>query len=161
MNQVPPILVVACGNAFAGADAFGALVLQALAGKVDPGVQLLDLGMNPTTLLDHLPGRRLLIIVDAALRDDTPMPALLDIDYFSPERPALLSQRTTSTHAMSIVGQLELARALGMLPRQVRLIAAIVEPHQADDIQTAQAQIPQAVQAVVQWTHPSRVGQGD
>jgi hydrogenase maturation protease len=152
MTPTPPILIAAVGNATAGADAFGSLVLQALAAHVNPAVQLLDLATNPTALLDHLPGRRLLVIVDAALQEDTPSPTLLDINYFSPHRPALASPPATSTHALSLADQLALARTLNLLPPEVRLIAALITPHQAANIESVRTLVPQAVVAILQYT---------
>ena len=152
MTIPQPILIAACGNASAGADAFGSLVLHALAAHADPNVQLLDLATNPTTLLDHLAGRQLLIIVDAALSKDASSSALLDIDYFSSDDLQLVSQRGTSTHALSIANQLELARTVGMLPPSVRLVAAVIQHQEAGDIQAAQAQVPKALQAILART---------
>jgi hydrogenase maturation protease len=152
MNTPPAILVAAVGNASAGADAFGSLVLQVLTARTHPDVELLDLATNPTALLDHLSGRRLLIIVDAALDETAAAPALLDMDYFSPHRPGLLSQPGTSTHALSVANQLELASTLKILPPEVRLIAAVAPRHRVHDIQAVQCLIPQAVEIILQYT---------
>ena len=62
-----PILVACCGNPLAGDDAFGHLVAEELQHDPMVGVEVLDLAMNPASLLDqNLEGRRVLLIVDAA-----------------------------------------------------------------------------------------------
>ncbi len=129
-HSVQPILIAACGNTLAGDDAFGPLVAREFSrnpGILPAGVEVLDLGMRPAALLDHLPGRRAVMLVDAALCPGTPAGELLEMDFFAPNRPALCADRTTSTHALSIAGQLELAQALSLLPPTVRLLALVVE----------------------------------
>ncbi len=124
-QRVQPILVAACGNTLAGDDAFGPLVARALGAQPLGGVAVIDLGMRPAGLLDFLPGRRALILVDAALSAHHAAGELLDLDFFGPDRPELCADRLTSTHAFSLAGQLELAEALGMLPPVVRLVALV------------------------------------
>jgi hydrogenase maturation protease len=124
---VQPILVAACGNTLAGDDAFGPLVARELERQSPSGADVIDLGMRPAGLIDHLPGRRAVILVDAALYPGHAAGELLDMDFFDPARPALCADRITSTHALSLAGQLELAEALGMLPRIVRLVALVAQ----------------------------------
>ena len=61
-----PILVAAYGNDLAGDDAFGPLVAEAVRAKVLAGVEVVNLGMKPASLLVHLAGRRAVCVVDAA-----------------------------------------------------------------------------------------------
>jgi hydrogenase maturation protease len=129
-HALQPILIAACGNTLAGDDAFGPLVARELAQQSLPGVEVVDLGMRPAGLIDHLPGRRAVILVDAALCPGAAPGVLLDMDFFAPNRPALCADRITSTHALSLAGQLELARALGMLPPVVRLVALEIQSAQ-------------------------------
>jgi hydrogenase maturation protease len=139
-TPVQPILVAACGNTLAGDDAFGPLVARALGARTPPGVEVIDLGMRPAGLVDHLPGRRGVILVDAALSPDHAAGALLDLDFFDPRRPALCADRLTSTHAFSLAGQLELAQALGMLPPVVRLVALVARNTQVGSAAAIPAQ---------------------
>ncbi len=119
------ILIASCGNPDAGADAFGPAVTAALRSQAPPHMKVVDLGIRPAALLDHLQDVDELIIVDAALLPDAREP-LLDIDWDSPDRPPLAHDDPMSTHGLSIAHQLELARALGLLPPHVRLIAATI-----------------------------------
>src|SRR5690606_20782439 len=99
----------ACGNVMASDDAFGPLVARELRRTDPPGVDVIDLDIRPAALLDHLAGRAGLIILDAVHAPDSEPGTVLDIDWFSEARPALLNDDTMSTHGLSIGMQLELA----------------------------------------------------
>ena len=75
-----PILVVAYGNDLAADDAFGPLVAEAVRAKAIEGVEVLNLGMKPAGLLDHLAGRRAVCVVDAARCDGLPPGTLIETD---------------------------------------------------------------------------------
>jgi hydrogenase maturation protease len=124
----PPILVAACGNLMAADDAFGPLVARRLRDSPPQNAEIIDLGMKPTGLLDHLDGRRASIIVDAAISNsEFPVGSLVDMDFFSPDRPELVHDMPLSSHGLSIAHELELARKLEMLPRHVMLVAAAID----------------------------------
>jgi hydrogenase maturation protease len=127
--ETPVILIAACGNRLAGDDAFGPLVAERLMREPRAGVEVVDLGMRPAGLIDHLSAgkRRAVILVDAAVGGGVRRGPLLEFDFFAADRPALCADRLTSTHAFSLAGQLELARALGMLPAVVRVVALMAE----------------------------------
>ena len=122
MTPPSPILVATCGNPFAAADAFGPLVAQALRDNPIPSVDVIDLGMRPAALLDHLHQRRALILVDAATGSGLPAGELFECDWDSPNRPQLVSQTPLSSHAIPLTDQLELARRLAILPPCVHLL---------------------------------------
>ena len=122
-DNITNLLAAACGNVMASDDAFGPLVARELR-RINPsGVDVIDLDIRPTALLDHLAGRSGLIILDAVHAPDAEPGGVLDIDWFSEQRPALLNDDTMSTHGLSIAMQLGLAEKLGLLPPSVRLIA--------------------------------------
>lgn len=122
-----PILVATCGNDWAGEDGFGPVVARLLHQRLLPGVELLDLGINPTRLVDYLPGRRELIIVDAmTAAGRLPAWEVVEFDWSDPARPALISERPVSTHGLSIPQQLDLAGTLGLLPPVVRVMGLVV-----------------------------------
>ena len=124
----PSILVATCGNVMASDDAFGPCVACELRRLDLPGVEVVDLDIRPAALLDHLPGKTGLILVDAAYAPHLEPGQVLDIDWFSPDRPGLANDDAMSTHGLSIAVQLDLAERLGILPARVRLIAATIEP---------------------------------
>jgi len=126
-SKVAPILVVACGNVMGGDDAFGPEVLRALERQPISGVDLLDLSMDPSVLLNHLAARSALIVVDAARADDLPTGTLIECDWDSPQRTRLaVGQSCSSTHGLGLADHIEMARRLGMLPPVVKLIALSV-----------------------------------
>lgn len=126
----PRVLIVALGNPTAGDDEFGPLVARALdellAQYPLPDVRVVNLAMNPFALLDHLPGPELLIIVDAAQSESAQAGQLVEIDWFSPDRPPLVRDAILSTHGLSIGDDIALAHRLNVLPREVRLVAVMV-----------------------------------
>jgi len=126
MAEIKPILVACCGNPLAGDDAFGHLVAMRLLRDPPPGCEILDLATNPASLLDHLEGRRVLIIVDAAEPGHGEAGELFECDWRDPNRPAFINQSDLSTHGLSITQQLELAQSLGVLPEVVRIIAMTI-----------------------------------
>jgi hydrogenase maturation protease len=121
----PPILVAVFGNEMAADDSFGPRVAQALRAMAIPRVEVVNLGMKPAALLDHLAGRRALCVVDAACCEDMPPGTLIEADFFAADRPALVHDAALSTHGLSIADELELAERLGMCPQDVRLVAVV------------------------------------
>ena len=133
-GDIPPILVAACGNLMAGDDAFGPLVARRLREIAPDDAEIIDLGMKPTGLLDHLDQRTAAVVVDAAIADDRfPVGCLVDMDFFSPGRPQLVHDMPLSSHGLSIAHELELARKLQMLPQQVVLVAAAIDDAKMGD----------------------------
>lgn len=128
------ILVATCGNRMAGDDGFGPAVAEALlSGPAPAEVEVIDLGMNPTGLLERMEGRRALVVVDAAWSESGPVGTLIECDWDSPGRPELASQRDLSTHGLTVAGQVELARRLGVMPGVVRLMALMINPAAVGD----------------------------
>jgi hydrogenase maturation protease len=123
VSVVEPILIATCGNERAGDDSFGPRVARALGRAEIGGAEIVELGMNPTGLIDRLEGRRALILIDAAEPAGLPAGRLLEFDWNAPDRPPLRAERCVSTHGMSLADQLELARALGRIPPVVRIVA--------------------------------------
>ena len=101
-----PILVAAYGNEMAGDDSFGPRVAEAVRAMALAGVEVMNLGMKPASLLDHLAGRRAVCIVDAACCDGLPEGTLIDVDFLDADRPRLLHDSTLSTHGLSLADEL-------------------------------------------------------
>lgn len=134
-----PILVATCGNRLAGDDGFGPLLAELLLREGIPGVEVVDLAMQPTRLVDVLHSREALVIADAAACPGMPVGSLLECDWDSADRPPLAQDEVVSTHGLSVGVQVELARALGLLPPVVRLIAVntgqtSAGSHASDDV---------------------------
>jgi hydrogenase maturation protease len=72
LNDRPPVLVVGIGNPARGDDAIGPLLIERLAGRVRPSVELLtDYQLQVEFVLD-LQGRDLVIFVDASVAAAAP-----------------------------------------------------------------------------------------
>jgi hydrogenase maturation protease len=120
----PPVLVVGIGNEFRGDDGAGIAVVRRLgddAGRA--GVELREHQTEPSALLDVWAGRPAVVIVDC-MRSGAPAGTIRCFDVTSEPLPAQLAG-TSSTHAVALDQAIELARALGRLPR--RLILFTVE----------------------------------
>ena len=87
----------------------------------------MDLDIRPAALLDYLPGRSGLILVDAVHAPGLTPGRVLDWDWFSSDRPELVNDDTMSTHGLSLAMQLEMADRLAMLPPYVRLIGLTID----------------------------------
>lgn len=175
---IAPILIAAFGNRLAGDDAFGPAVAEQLAERVQrgdsqySGVEVLDGGMQPAALLTELGGRARLIIVDAAWPHDVALPhadnlprdvalphpalppaPLLDFDYFADPLPTFCYDAAWSTHGLGVAQQLAFARALGMLPAAIRLLAVFAEQTELGRALSPRvaAAIPAAVERVGGW----------
>jgi hydrogenase maturation protease len=152
VSSVAPILVVACGNVLCGDDALGPTVVERLRSTEPRGVDLVRLAAGPTELIDHLPGRSVLIVVDGALIPDRPAGELLICEWDSPDRPKLLTDVRLSTHGISLAQQIELARQLEMLPRVVMLVAVTIESADPgmDMTEPVRRSVDQVVQAILE-----------
>ena len=147
------ILVVAYGNDLAADDAFGPLVAEAVRATALTGVEVLNLGMKPAGLLDHLADRRAVCVVDAACGDGLPPGTLIDQDFFDANGIRLVHDGALSTHGLAVTDELELARRLGICPNDVWLVAVV-----ADSVEVGHAaadavlrQVPVAASRIVDW----------
>jgi hydrogenase maturation protease len=126
-STVAPILIAGCGNGDAADDGFGLLVIRRLAQQPVAGVELLELGGRPILLLDQLPARAGLIVIDAARAEGMPAGQVFDEDWYGSVRGHLAAERSCSTHGFGIATQLALARTLGLLPARTRLLGVTIE----------------------------------
>jgi len=115
--------VIGLGQRFAGDDAVGLAVLEALAERPPPGVELHRVA-DAAELVELVRGAERVLIVDAAVGAGPAGTLLtLDADALAQGAVSLLS-----THGMSVRQALDLARALGggTLPR-ARLVAIAID----------------------------------
>ncbi|MEO3874330.1 hydrogenase maturation protease [Nonomuraea sp. B12E4] len=120
----PPgrILVAGIGNVFLGDDGFGVEVVRHLAGQPGlPGVDVVDFGIRGMDLAYALQrDYAAVIFVDAAARGHAPG----TLTVLEPDLPddGEGGGAPVETHGMDPVRVLRLARTLGRLPAQVRVV---------------------------------------
>jgi hydrogenase maturation protease len=125
-------VVVAIGNALRGDDGVGLLVASALRTRVAPDVKLVERDGESLGLIDAWDGADTVLLIDAVRTGG----AAGTISRREVGREGLpTSARTTSSHALGLAETVEIARALGRLPRrvvvwgvEVRALAAGGEP---------------------------------
>ena len=126
-----PVLIACVGNADVAADALGPRVAAHLAPLASRDVRVADLGTSPAQLLDLLPERDALIVVDAVVNAPRFSGPLIDLEW--PTARTLRSlEPAHSTHGLSVAEQLELADRLEMLPDEVRIVGWAADLDRAD-----------------------------
>jgi hydrogenase maturation protease len=135
------VLVVGIGSTDRGDDGVGPAVARQVAALALPGVRVLP-DAQPLDLLDDGPVADLLVVVDA-VRSSRP-PGTVLVRELGHE---LLPEWTKagSTHALGLDAAVELARALGRMPR--RLVLVGVEAT-AEGFATGSAMSPEVSAAV-------------
>jgi hydrogenase maturation protease len=107
--------VICVGNPWRGDDAVGFAVARQLAATLPAGVELLEREGEPTGLIDSWQGADALWLVDAVSSGAAPG-TIHRLDASEHELPADLFR--ASTHHVGLAEAVELARALGRLPRK-------------------------------------------
>lgn len=119
-HQTAKVLVVGIGNPDRGDDGIGPLVVRRLAGRVSKDVSIMERPGDALALIDDWSGHDTVILVDAAAPASTPG-RIHRIDLLEEELPVDVS--LSSTHAFGVADAVRLARALGLLPRQLIVYA--------------------------------------
>lgn len=114
-----PILVLGVGNPHRGDDGAGALVIEALRGRVPAGVELACRQGEPTSLLLAWEGRERLVLIDAAAPAGQPG-RVCSFDVAAGSLPAICGSHA-SGHGLGPAQAVELARVLGRLPPRALL----------------------------------------
>lgn len=114
-----PVLVLGLGNPYWGDDGVGQAALEALSCRsLPPGVEIRDGGTGGLLLLDVIADREHLLVIDAGDFGEAPG----TVRDFSPEEAGLCrADRPLSFHQAGLAEVLEIARKLGMAPRNVHL----------------------------------------
>lgn len=121
------VLVAAIGNPDRGDDGVGPAVTRELQRRAPAGVRLLECGGDLLGLIDEWTDAAAAILVDAS--DPAGDPGhIRRLDLVGSRLPADFAQN--STHAFGLAETVELARALGQLPR--RLVVYLVEGERFD-----------------------------
>jgi hydrogenase maturation protease len=113
--MVASALVIGIGNPDRGDDAVGRIVAQRLSMRCPAGVRIVEHNGESTTLLDCLSGADCAYMVDACMARRPPG----TISRFDVTATALPPDAfSCSTHGLGLAHAVELARALGCLPRR-------------------------------------------
>jgi hydrogenase maturation protease len=111
-------VVIGIGNRLRGDDAAGVLVAEQLRPRVPVGVEVVACDEEPSRLMEAWEGAESLLLVDT-VASGSPPGTLHCFDAGEEAVPARTFR--SSTHAIGIADTIELARALGRLPRRVRV----------------------------------------
>lgn len=112
MNTV----VVCVGNTYRGDDAAGLVAGERLRGRVPSTVRVVECEQEPTRLLDAWAGADVALVVDAC-SSGAPAGTVHRFDASDGPLPARVFR--SSTHAFGVGDAIEMARALGRLPKRV------------------------------------------
>ena len=111
-------VVIGVGNRLRGDDGAGVAVAQRLRDRVPPGVEVVSCDEEPSRLMDAWEGADSAVLVDT-VSSGAPAGTLHRFEAGDEAIPARTFR--SSTHAIGIAETIELARALGRLPRRVRV----------------------------------------
>ena len=109
-------VVIGIGNRLRVDDGAGVEVAERLRGRVPPGVEVVACSEEPSRLMDAWGGAESVVLVDTVSSGAEPG-TLHRFDAGERALPARTFR--SSTHAIGITDTIELARALGRLPRRV------------------------------------------
>ncbi len=111
-------VVIGVGNRLRGDDGAGLEVTERLREAAPAGVDLVSCDAEPTRLMDAWSGFDSVVLVDT-VTSGAPAGTLHRFDAEEAPVPARVFR--SSTHAIGLAETIELARALGRLPRRVRV----------------------------------------
>jgi hydrogenase maturation protease len=111
-------VVIGVGNPLRGDDAAGVVVAERLRPRVPEGVAVVSCSEEPTRLMEAWEGAECVVLVDTVSSGE-PAGTVHRFDAGEEAVPARTFR--SSTHAIGIADTIELARALGRLPRRVRV----------------------------------------
>lgn len=123
-------LIIGIGNRYRGDDAFGCIVAGNLAGQVPQGVTCIEHDGEPAGLMECWQDIDNVTLIDAVSSGGKAG----HIFRFDLARQALPEEfNLYSTHAFGVPQAVELARALGKLPRNIRFIGVEGESFDAGE----------------------------
>ncbi|MDZ4856866.1 MAG: hydrogenase maturation protease [Nitrospirota bacterium] len=118
------VLVIGVGNAWRGDDAVGLQAARRLRVSLGPSVEVIDAEGDGLAILDLMEGIDHVILIDAVKGGGQPGTTVrLDLSVGSRWGTVV----PCSTHAMGIADAIDLARALGRLPKQIILYGIEIE----------------------------------
>ena len=111
-------VVIGVGNPLRGDDAAGVAVAERLRPRVPADVEVVSCSEEPSRLMEAWDGADSVVLVDTVSSGEAPG-TLHRFEAGEESVPARTFR--SSTHAIGIADTIELARALGRLPRRVRV----------------------------------------
>lgn len=126
--------VISVGNRFAGDDAVGPLVLDAVRGDLPAGVVAVELDGEPTRILAAWDGLDAVVLVDAAC-SGAPVGSVhrVVVDPEHPDAVLVPSGSAAGTHGAGVAEAFGLGRALGRVPAAVVVVAVEGRRYAAGD----------------------------
>lgn len=118
------IRIIGLGNLFRGDDAVGLLAARRLRERLDSSAEVLETEGDGLALLDLMEGADQVMLIDAVQSGGHPG-TTVRLDLSKESRWGSLAP--CSTHALGIAEAIDLARALGRLPKQVILYGIEIE----------------------------------
>ena len=119
-NDRPHCVVLGVGNADRGDDAAGPAVARNLRSLLPPGIQIMEHGGEATALIRQMDGAERVFLIDACVSGARPG-TIHRFDVSAAPVPAVALG--LSSHGFGVAAAVELARALGQLPRQCIIYA--------------------------------------
>ncbi len=119
-NDRPHCIVLGVGNADRGDDAAGPAVARNLRSLLHPSIQIVEHGGEVTALIGQMEGAKRVFLIDACVSGARPG-TIHRFDVSVAPLPAVALG--LSSHGFGVAAAVELARALGQLPRQCIIYA--------------------------------------
>ena len=138
-------LVIGIGNPDRGDDAVGLIVAKRIKARRPPGVGVVEHDGEPGRLLDYLGDAQSAYLIDAC-KAGAPPGTISRFDVAATKLPRLACGY--STHEMGLVEAVELARALGRLPR--RCVTYVIEGRTYDIGGLLSAEVAAAAEKVAE-----------
>lgn len=140
-----PIRVIGIGNVCRGDDAAGLFAARDLRKRLGGSIDIIESDGDGLALLDLIQGVPCVILIDAVKGAGRPGDTIrLDISAGGRWGEA----HPCSTHAMAITDAIELARVLGLLPRQLLLYG--VELENVEPGMSLSAAVRKGIQSLVE-----------
>jgi hydrogenase maturation protease len=111
-------VVIGIGSRLRGDDAAGVAIAERLREATPPGVEVVACDAEPSRLMEAWNGAATVVLVDSVTSG---APAGTLHRFEAGDAPLPVRAFRSSTHAIGVGETIELARALGRLPRRVRV----------------------------------------
>jgi len=142
------LTVIGIGNRLRGDDALGPLVIDELKLMNGSDLELVDVGSDALSILEHLSDKKKVVIIDACKMGREPG----SVVSFSPEEAdVVLDHDPLSLHGLGLAEALRMAGSLQMLPEDLKIIGIEPESIQFNSQLSRTAQ--QAMKMIIEEVH--------